>query len=67
MKNLCRCGHDVEAHTMRTTEYDGTVSTFIGPCSQDRVFFKGMCCCSWFIEADNLTHIELLAKQRKLI
>jgi hypothetical protein len=62
--NLCVCGHDWRDHL-----YEGTngLSDEIVECHHDKAFFKGMCCCSSFHEVDNLTHIEILAKQRGLV
>lgn len=67
MNNLCICGHSKEDHTLRSMETDGTFSTAVLSCHHDQAYFKGMCICPWYSEVDNLTHIEILAKQRNLV
>jgi hypothetical protein len=67
MHNLCKCGHDWFDHSSCSMELDGTFSSYIGACRHDQAIFKGMCTCWKFQEADNLTRIELLAKQKGLV
>ena len=67
MHNLCKCGHTIEDHTVLSREEYDWFSSYVGSCRHDRAYFKGMCICSQFQEVDNLTQIELLAKQRGLV
>jgi len=69
MHNLCKCGHSLEEHTSPNLYLDdyGNMTNFVGRCNHDKSYFKNMCSCGWFSEVDNLTHIELLAKQKGLV
>ena len=54
----CKCGHERREHVVYSTEQDGSRSSFLGWCTHDRAYYKGMCFCNSYERMTNLEYLE---------